>query len=276
MVKKASRTIHARLKSAVDSWVQWPQELTERPRLERQLGGASNSTFLVISGEKAFAIRLNTQQLLPGLNRAAERWALGQSGLGNIVPSLVYWTPEFIVSAYQQGEQFDLARHSELLPKIARQLAQVHSLPVPEFPALDPFAHLSDYLENRQIVRTELLNLCEASVRKNRPTSKVYRLCHNDLNPGNILVTTTGIVFLDWEYANVTSPAFDIAVFAATQGLTNQQLETFLDFYGGTANIASVKYYQRLYGLLEILWWRLKTGNQEAMESALAQFLDER
>jgi thiamine kinase-like enzyme len=89
-------------------------------------------------------------------------------------------------------------------------------------------------------------------------------------------VTTKGIVFLDWEYANVTSPAFDIAVFAATQGLTNQQLETFLDFYGGTAIIASVKYYQRLYGLLEILWWRLKTGNQEAMESALAQFLDER
>jgi len=219
---------------------------------------------------------LNTQQLLPGLNRTAERWALGQSGLSNIVPSLVYWAPEFIVSTYQQGEQFDLARHSELLPKIACQLAQVHSLPVPEFPALDPFAHLSDYLENRQIVRTELLNLCEASVRKNRPTSKVYRLCHNDLNPGNILVTTTGIVFLDWEYANVTSPAFDIAVFAATQGLTNQQLETFLDFYGGTANIASVKYYQRLYGLLEILWWRLKTGNQEAMENALAQFLDER
>jgi hypothetical protein len=28
--------------------------------------------------------------------------------------------------------------------------------------------------------------------------------------------------------------------------------------------------------LLEILWWRLKTGNQEAMENALAQFLDER
>ena len=82
MVKKASRTIHARLKIAVDSWVQWPQELTERPRLERQLGGASNSTFLVISGGKAFVIRLNTQQVLPGLHRAAERWALEQGRYG--------------------------------------------------------------------------------------------------------------------------------------------------------------------------------------------------
>lgn len=276
MVKKASRTIHARLKIAVDSWVQWPRELSERPRLEKQLGGASNSTFLVTSGEKSFVIRLNTQQVLPGLNRTAERWALEQSSLGNIVPSLVYWAPEFMVSTYLHGEQFALARHSELLPKIACQMTQVHSLPVPALPELDPLVHLSDYLENTQIVRTELLNRCEASVRKNIPTSKVYCLCHNDLNPGNILVTTTGILFLDWEYANVTSPAFEIAVFAVTQGLTNQQLERFLDFYGGTANIESVKCYQRLYRLLEILWWRLKTGNQEAMESALARFLDER
>ena len=276
MVKKARSTIQARLKIAIDSWVDWPHELSGRPRLAKQLGGASNSTFLVISGEKAFVIRLNTKRVLPGINRNAERWVLEQSSLANIVPSLVYWAPEFMVSTYEQGERFDLARDSELLPIIASQLTQVHNLPLPEFVELDPFIHLSRYLENSQIVRTELINLCEASVNKNRPTSTVYRLCHNDLNPGNILVTTKGVLFLDWEYANVTPPAFEIAVFAVTQGLTNQQLETFLDLYGGTANIESVRCYQRLYRLLEILWWRLKTGNQEAMESALALFLDER
>lgn len=274
MVKKTSHTIREQLRSAVDSWVHWPRELSERPKLNRQLGGASNSSFLVASGENFFVIRLNTQKILPGLNRDAERWVLEHSNLESIVPSLVYWRPEFIVTTFHQGEQFDLDKHRELLPKIARQLNRVHDLSTPAFSKLDPSAHLSAYLENKQIVRTERLNRCEASVRKSLPTGESYRICHNDLNPGNILVTAKGVIFLDWEYANVTPPAFEIAVFAVTQGLTNQQTEMFLNFYQGAADIDSVRCYQRLYRLLEILWWRLKTGNQVNMENALAQFLD--
>ncbi len=43
--------------------------------------------------------------------------------------------------------------------------------------------------------------------------------CHNDLLAGNFLVTTAGLVLLDWEYAGMGDRRFDLANFAMNSGL---------------------------------------------------------
>ena len=276
MVTKTSDAIQKRLNRAIDSWRRWSSDLAERPLVKKQLGGASNSTFLLVSGKSLLVIRLNAEQDLPGVNRIAERWVLEHTSLANIAPSLVHWDQGYMVTEYEQGEHFDQTRHSKYLPEIARHLQQIHCLPEPSFPRLDPFNHLSRYLDSSEITRTELLELSEQSVRVDMPSELQYGVCHNDLNPGNILVTPSGLRFLDWEYANITPTAFEIAVFAVSHGLKKEQLERFLTLYEDTTNIEAIHCYQRLYRLLEILWWRLKTSDQKTMERALVQFLDER
>lgn len=44
-----------------------------------------------------------------------------------------------------------------------------------------------------------------------QPTSQETVLCHGDLHPFNVLITTTGYVVLDWTTGQITHPAYDLA-----------------------------------------------------------------
>ena len=276
MVTKISDASQTRLNSALDSWQAWSAELEERPKLERQLGGASNTTYCVTTTNASYVIRLNADKVLPGVNRDAERWVYAQASLVPFTPKIIHWDDDFIVTLFVQGEQFDLEQHSKHLSEIAHHLTQLHRGPLPALSRLEPSVHLGRYLIQPEIERTKLLAACEKSAISSLPQNSNYRICHNDLNPGNILVTETGLKFLDWEYANITPVEFDIAVFSVTQGFTTQQLDTFLAEYQNPVTREHIQSYQRLYRLIEILWWQIKTRDHKDMVLALEQFLSER
>jgi len=61
---------------------------------------------------------------------------------------------------------------------------------------------------------------------------KEYVLCHNDLNPQNLL-WSNNVKFIDWEYAGMNDRYFDLACVCVEFGLDDAMQDLFLNLYFG-------------------------------------------
>ena len=79
-------------------------------------------------------------------------------------------------------------------------------------------------------------------------------------------MTATQLIALDWEYACIGDPAFDIAVFAETARLESKGLAHLLEAYGDVAPdfVQHVAHYRLLYHLIEVLWWQIRAPQDPA------------
>jgi len=62
---------------------------------------------------------------------------------------------------------------------------------------------------------------------------KTYTLCHNDLNPTNLLWDNTEVKLIDFEYAGVNDCYFDLASVSVEFGLDEKMRQIFLEAYFG-------------------------------------------
>ena len=58
-------------------------------------------------------------------------------------------------------------------------------------------------------------------------------LCHNDMLPANVLDDGQRVWIVDWEYAGMGHPLFDLAGFSVNCGYSEEQDAEFLVSYGG-------------------------------------------
>ena len=100
-----------------------------------------------------------------------------------------------------------------------------------------------------------------------QPQPSVMTACHNDLNPWNILVTDTGWVTLDWEFAGLNDPLFDLV--ALHQGLelpTGELYELACLYAGAHMQDLETRLQQALHAfwVRELGWaqFQLSAGNQ--------------
>jgi thiamine kinase-like enzyme len=81
-------------------------------------------------------------------------------------------------------------------------------------------------------------------------------LCHNDLTKPNILVGDT-ISFIDWEYASLNDPHYDIATVFQAYNLNANQRDAFLIGYNSVnVDLARVNEFIALTKFTERLWDR--------------------
>ncbi len=86
---------------------------------------------------------------------------------------------------------------------------------------------------------------------------KEYVLCHNDLNPNNILFSET-IHFIDWEYAGVNDRYFDLASVCIEFKLNKEDEVYFLRSYflnENKINYKKLKAYKVIYSALCKQWF---------------------
>src|SRR4051812_17544760 len=88
------------------------------------------------------------------------------------------------------------------------------------------------------------------------------RPCHNDLLNGNFIDDGTRIRIIDWEYAGMGDPFFDLGNFSINHGLTPDEDETLLAAYDGTV---------RADRLARLTLMRVVSDFREAMWSVLQQ-----
>jgi thiamine kinase-like enzyme len=240
-------------------------------QLERVSGGMTNRNYRVISPAGRFFIQLQLPHDVAatvGISRARQLIANRQAAVLGIAPPVIAsWDdPPVLVTAFAQGHSIsgDQATDDGLLRQVALLLRTLHSA-VPE-PGLGSWVShpFEGTWRNRELARNNdpgfvdeagwLLRLMadfEAARGPWQPT-----LTHIDLLASNLILGDR-LWLVDWEYAGLGDPLYDLGDFAGKNGLSEADTQALLEYYAGTADprsVAVVRVYRILSLLREALW----------------------
>jgi thiamine kinase len=145
---------------------------------------------------------------------------------------------------------------------VATALARLHALHVPPALRRVDFAHQAIVLATQANVSpsTDLVS-CAARVHAGLGASAANAvICHNDLNPANLVTGTGGRVWLvDWEYAGVGDAVYDLASYASQHRLDPAARAAFINDYvraGGRADVARLDAATWSFDYVQWLWYR--------------------
>jgi thiamine kinase-like enzyme len=195
-------------------------------------GGITNRNFKVVAGGQAFVLRIGgNDTALLGIDREVERVAsLAAAGLG-IGPEVVaFLEPEgYLVTRYLEGEVGGPIGTAEA----AALLRRFHDGPpiagrFDSFRVVEAYAAAAGELPAAFAEAQELAARIEAGL-----GSRPLVPCHNDLLPANFIHGGCRLWLVDWEYAGMGDPAFDLANFAVNNELDEDGDAALLAAYGG-------------------------------------------
>jgi thiamine kinase-like enzyme len=232
MVAALPKTAQLKVQQALSQWRHWstPGPLAAQPVAGQVLsGGLSNTSVLLAAGEHRFVLRLdghNPQRL--GLSRAAEWRAHQNAATAGLAPQAVYFNPELGILVSEFCEQDSPAyAGDEELQAIAALLGKIHALPPVKF-RLQPLGRAQHYLGllGESNLPEEFRNACS---RLRAPGDLC--LCHNDLLRENRLQRNGRLVAIDWEYAAMGDPWFDLAVICEGDALGDAECLVLCEAY---------------------------------------------
>tara|TARA_B110000858_G_scaffold135140_1_gene153683 strand:- start:5146 stop:5973 length:828 start_codon:yes stop_codon:yes gene_type:complete len=274
MAKKLSAEDRLRLTQALASWESWREGPKQLPEVITRLGGESNLSFVVSDGAMRWVLRLNNPQRDIGINRDNERLALEAAHGAGISPLPSFHGSEVLVTPLLVGPQAAL----ENLSQIGGLFSRIHSLAI-ELAPIDLLQHLKNYYE--QVTAEPLLRDCYQHIVALYPKENVeFKPCHNDCLLENMIESKNGLCVIDWEYAAAADPAYDLAVFSSSYGLSRARMDLLLSAYDSESNLqlaslmARIEYYEKYYRLIEILWWRIRGQRMEGRLESLALSLE--
>ncbi|HJP39210.1 MAG: choline/ethanolamine kinase family protein [Gammaproteobacteria bacterium] len=223
--------------------------------------GPVSDSYLIEHNKGQFVLRLDNEVAVPlGLDRKAEAEVLAVVGRHQLGPELRYADPPqgIQVTRYIEGRvwtESDL-HDEECITRLAELLRQLHALethgqPLQLLDKVDHYARIIGTAEGRELAEETR----QLSGRLNQqPVS--HCLCHNDAHCAN-LIDGQALILIDWEYAGIGEPMFELAVIAEHHQFNHQQTDTLLDAYFGTVreeHMQRLSGYRLLYLHLLVLW----------------------
>jgi len=245
--------------------------------IEPLAGGITNRNFLVSEPSRKCVVRMLSDGARLGIDRRNER-VCQQAGMqAGVSPDLVYADTTFLVTEFITGNTLTTADlQSQIMQqRLADLLTTVHET----CPALDqqmlyfcPFQTVRMYLRTARELQAELpvdIDELVGSVQQLADRMQPFQptLCHNDLLPANLIDDGQRLWLIDWEYAGIGNPLFDLAGVAANFQLTPEQTEDMLACYlGDTLTAAALWDVRALCAaslLREALWAVIQTRSSD-------------
>ncbi len=248
----------------VDELVQrlWP---TRHATYEPLPGGITNANYFVDLGDEQVVLRIAGDHTdLLGIDRGHETSANELASSLGIAPEVLDRSENegWMVTRFIPGRPIPPLELAEepMLAEVAATLRRLHAAGVIG-------AHFNTHAivrEYHEVARTrgveEPFDFAAAlavldrigEVRPFRPTS----FCHNDLLNGNFLFDGA-IRILDWEYAGMGDPFFDLANFSVNHGLSSEADERLITHYFGRADerlLATLALMKLVSELRETMW----------------------
>ena len=208
----------------------WPEGVDS---FEPLGGGITNHNFKVVADGEAFVLRVGgNDTALLGIDRKVELEASLRAAALGIGPDVVaFLEPEgYLVTRFVDGET------GAVTPaEAAALLRRLHA--AAEIPGrFDSFRVVETYAEtagSAGIALPAAFDAAKAIADRIEARRGSYALvpCHNDLLAGNF-IRGDRLWIVDWEYAGMGDPAFDLANFAVSNGLDASGDRELLDAYG--------------------------------------------
>jgi thiamine kinase-like enzyme len=204
-------------------------------------GGLTNHNFKVTVRGEAFVLRVGgTDTDLLGIDRGHEHQAAVVAAGVGVGPEVIAFLEHesCLVTRFVDADPIDAERIREpgTIARVAETLRRVHDGPsVPgrfdSFRVVEAYADTvvarGGTLPAEHAAATATAARIEAALGP-RP----LRPCHNDLLNANLLDDGERIRIVDWEYAGMGDPFFDLANFAVNNGLDEGDDRLLLDAYG--------------------------------------------
>jgi thiamine kinase-like enzyme len=252
-----------------------PELSGRRLSLARLPGGTTNHNLLVEAsglGER-FVVRLaGNDALLLGIGRGVEHAATVMAagvGVGPLVVAFI--RPEgYLLTRFVAGEPVgaDAAHRPETIRRVADSIRRVHDGPA--IPGIfTPFRMVEAYralAQERGVPIPDAYGPADAAARRielallSNPVE--IRPSHNDLLSGNLIDDGRRIRIVDWGYAGMGDPFFDLGSFSARHGLGDDEDALLLGAYEGEV---------RLDRLARLGLMRVASDFREAMWAVLQQ-----
>lgn len=228
----------------------------------------TNEVFLLtdVNYQQTVFKRLN----LKARNRKNRKRELSVQKLASdrcLSPKVLADCEQYRLQEYLQGNTLaGSAADSERIELLAGQLHIIHQLPAkhaqPQHLAFELTA-LKKRLQ-RPVDEQEFRRVLALAAQLDKSCSKDV-LCHGDLSLSNLLQVENGeLKILDWEYAVLATPAYDLAACSSINALTEQQQTELISHYylldnaQQTHSLAQLKeecgLYRSVFNYLNQLW----------------------
>lgn len=245
----------------------------DAPYSQEQIGGGKvNHSFLVRTRRGRFVVRINAStEDDRGLDRDRELVLhTAATGVG-IAPHIIYACPDrsCLITDYVEGRLWTPHYFSRMrdLRALAQRLRTLHEVPPPSMARFDPMVMARRYAET--ILRHDpgemdrlgnLLERGDQAFERSGSRERAACIVHSDLHHGNVL-TADRIYFIDWEFAHVGDPLFDLACVIAyyPRAVVHGELmikAAGLDEQGVTES--ALTELTRVFNLLTFLWYRAR------------------
>ncbi len=239
--------------------------------IEEIFSGFSNQNFLI---NDAYVLRIPLKNKDESINYNDEADIYNAISVLNYVEKIVYYSTDtgVKISKFIHGSKSykDTPSDYEII-SVAKLLKKFHKAKINVSAKYDMFSRLKLYKQNikdDELLNQDYENIVIKNV-KNCFDKEDMCLCHNDLVKGNILFTYSKTYFIDWEYAGMNNPLFDIASFISENNLNENQKELFLKtYFGYKLSSLNKKRISNFIEFLDILfyYWGLYLFNKRHLE----------
>ena len=191
-------------------------------------GGITNRNFKVTAGGDAFVLRIGGNDTgMLGIDRQVEHTAsLAAARLGVGPEVVAFLEPEgYLVTRFVEGE---VGRVS--IAEAAAALRALHG-GAPIAGRFDAFRVVESYARIAGRVAPEWATAIARQIEARRAEAPLVP-CHNDLLAANFIHDGGRVWIVDWEYAGMGDPAFDLANYAVNNGLDEEGDRALLAAYG--------------------------------------------
>lgn len=247
----------------------WGLAGVSEPRLVSELvGGLTNQSFLIELAGSLYVLRLfaeNTLQL--NINRRAEFTIATLAAEHSLAALPVYIDPNerYSLSEYIEGDLLGLSTWDQTsrLQQLALSLKNLHAINItiklPQLNITDKAESYWQAIEERSSRASLLVYKPQLqTLFSQQPGQAEEVLCHNDLVLENMIVTGQGLRLIDWEYAAVGNPYFDLATVILNQQLSPHDEQCFLAAYSDQLDTETITQAKQQVRYLEWLWWAIQ------------------
>jgi thiamine kinase-like enzyme len=223
-----------------------PELANHELRLSTLPGGITNRNVLVepVGQTSRYVLRLpGTDTHLLGISREVERDATLAAAAVGVGPEVIAFVrPQgYLLTRYIEGDALsgEAMHRADTLGRVADALRSVHAGPaIPgRFVPIRIVAAYRRLARDRGVVTPAQYEPSRAIADRVglalRATAGELAPCHNDLVSTNFIDDGRRVRIVDWEYAAMGDPIFDLGNFSANQRLTPDEEATFLEAYDG-------------------------------------------